>query len=41
VTFSETKIFNGERNEVRQAAALHALSRIEYYFNSLPGHRAK
>ena len=41
VTFSETKVFNGERNEVRRAAALYALSRIEHYFNSLPGHRAK
>ena len=41
VTFSETKAFNGERNEVRRAAALYALSRIEHCFNRLPEHRAK
>jgi nicotinamide-nucleotide amidase len=32
MTFSETKSFEGERNEVRRAAALYALSRIEHYF---------
>jgi nicotinamide mononucleotide (NMN) deamidase PncC len=32
-TFSETKKFEGERNEVRRAAALYALSRIEHYFD--------
>jgi nicotinamide-nucleotide amidase len=41
VTFSETKAFDGERNEVRRAAALYALSRIEHHFNRLPRHRAK
>src|ERR1700712_5475753 len=41
VTFSETKAFDGERNEVRRAAALYALSRIEHYFNRLPEQRAK
>jgi PncC family amidohydrolase len=40
VTFSESKVFDGERNEVRRAAALYALSRIEHYFNGLPRHRA-
>lgn len=34
-TFSETKVFEGERNEVRKAAALYALSRIEHHFNEL------
>jgi len=38
MTFSETKSFDGERNEVRRAAALYALSRIEHYFDSLPRH---
>ncbi|MDR5752302.1 MULTISPECIES: CinA family protein [unclassified Caballeronia] len=37
-SFSETKVFDGERNEVRRAAALYALSRIEHYFNCLPKH---
>ncbi|MDR5798863.1 CinA family protein [Caballeronia sp. LZ001] len=32
---TETKIFNGERNDVRRAAALYALSRIEHHFNGL------
>ncbi|MDR5784417.1 CinA family protein [Caballeronia sp. LZ065] len=32
-TFSETKKFEGERNEVRQAAAHYAISRIEHYFD--------
>ncbi|RKR31552.1 PncC family amidohydrolase [Paraburkholderia sp. BL17N1] len=36
VTFSETRRFRGERNDVRSAAALYALSRIEHYFNQLP-----
>lgn len=35
-TFSETRIFSGNRNDVRSAAALYALSRIEHYFNQLP-----
>lgn len=33
VTFAETRTFEGERNEVRRAAALYALSRIEHYFD--------
>ncbi|SAK99586.1 CinA domain-containing protein [Caballeronia fortuita] len=32
-TFSETRRFEGERNDVRREAALYALSRIEHYFN--------
>lgn len=36
VTFSETKRFDGDRNEVRSAAAHYALSRIEHYFDRLP-----
>jgi PncC family amidohydrolase len=36
VTFAETKIFSGSRNDVRSSAALYALSRIEHYFNELP-----
>jgi PncC family amidohydrolase len=35
VTFSETRQFAGERNEVRSAAALYALARIEHYFKQL------
>ncbi|MFM0125343.1 CinA family protein [Paraburkholderia sp. RL18-101-BIB-B] len=35
-TFAETRQFPGERNDVRSAAALYALSRIEHYFNQLP-----
>ncbi|WP_409017621.1 CinA family protein [Caballeronia sp. LZ008] len=31
-TFSETKKFEGERNEIRSAAARYALSRIAHYF---------
>jgi PncC family amidohydrolase len=33
VTFTETRVFEGERNEVRRAAALYALSRLEHYFD--------
>jgi PncC family amidohydrolase len=36
VTASETVRFHGDRNEVRQAAALYALSRIPEYFDLLP-----
>lgn len=36
VTFSETRRFSGDRNDVRSAAALYALSRVEHYFNQLP-----
>jgi nicotinamide mononucleotide (NMN) deamidase PncC len=36
VTFSETRRFSGGRNDVRSAAALYALSRVEHYFNQLP-----
>lgn len=32
-TFSETKKFEGQRNEVRHAAARYAISRIEHYFD--------
>jgi nicotinamide-nucleotide amidase len=35
VTFSETWRFSGDRNEVRSAAALYALARVEHYFNQL------
>jgi PncC family amidohydrolase len=35
-TFAETRQFPGKRNDVRSAAALYALSRIEHYFNQLP-----
>lgn len=34
-TFSETRRFKGERNDMRRAAALYALSRIEHHFNGL------
>lgn len=36
VSVTETEIFDGERNDVRRAAALYALSRIEHHFNSIP-----
>ena len=36
LTFTETRHFSGNRNDVRSAAALYALSRIEHYFNQLP-----
>jgi PncC family amidohydrolase len=32
ITFTETKRFAGTRNEIREAAAQYALSRIEHYF---------
>jgi PncC family amidohydrolase len=32
---AETKIFSGSRNEVRQAAARYALSRVPHYFDRL------
>jgi PncC family amidohydrolase len=34
-TFSETRKFNGDRNEVRQAAADYVLSRVWHYHNEL------
>jgi nicotinamide-nucleotide amidase len=34
-TFSETRKFDGERNEIRQASADYAISRIWYYHNEL------
>ncbi|MFM0732742.1 CinA family protein [Paraburkholderia sediminicola] len=34
-TFAEPRRFAGSRNDVRSAAALYALSRIEYYFNEV------
>jgi nicotinamide-nucleotide amidase len=33
-TFSETKINNGDRNTIRHAAALYALSRVAHYFDA-------
>ncbi|MBC8747504.1 MULTISPECIES: CinA family protein [Paraburkholderia] len=36
LTFADTRRFSGDRNDVRSAAALYALSRIEHYFNQLP-----
>ncbi|MGF6981095.1 nicotinamide-nucleotide amidase [Paraburkholderia atlantica] len=36
VTFAETRRFPGDRNDVRSAAALYALSRVEHYFDQLP-----
>ena len=36
VTFAETRRFSGHRNDVRSAAALYALSRVEHYFDQLP-----
>jgi PncC family amidohydrolase len=36
LTFTETRLFPGNRNDVRSAAALYALSRIECYFDQLP-----
>lgn len=36
MTFSETARFAGSRNEVREAAAMYALSRIEHYYRLLP-----
>jgi PncC family amidohydrolase len=35
-TFAETRQFPGNRNDVRSAAALYALSRIQHYFDRLP-----
>jgi nicotinamide-nucleotide amidase len=35
ITFSETRKFDGERNQVRQASADYAISRIWYYHNEL------
>lgn len=35
LTFSETRLFPGARNDVRSAAALYALSRIEHSFDQL------
>jgi PncC family amidohydrolase len=41
VTFSETKKFEGERNDVRREAALYALSRIEHYFDQQHAQRVR
>ncbi|MEM5436103.1 CinA family protein [Paraburkholderia diazotrophica] len=38
-TFTETKQFDGNRNEVRRRAAQYALSRVEHYFNTLGSRR--
>jgi nicotinamide-nucleotide amidase len=34
LTFAETRKFSGSRNDIRSAAAVYALSRIEHYFNA-------
>lgn len=39
-TFSETRKFDGDRNQVRQSSADYAISRIWYYHNELPRNRA-
>ncbi|TFW09643.1 CinA family protein [Oxalobacteraceae bacterium OM1] len=36
-TFSETRKFNGDRNEVRQASSDYAISRIWHYHNQVLG----
>lgn len=35
ITFAETWRFAGNRNEVRSAASLYALTRVEHYFHQL------
>ena len=40
-TFSETRKFDGERNQIRQAAADYAISRIWYYHNELAKKHSK
>jgi nicotinamide-nucleotide amidase len=40
-TFSETRKFDGERNQVRQASADYAISRIWYYHNELAKSHSK
>lgn len=37
VVYSETKRFDGERNQIRKAAADHAIWRIPHYHAQLPG----
>ena len=39
VTFSETRRFDGDRNEVRRAGTDYAINRIWHYHNELPGHK--
>lgn len=39
-TYSETRRFPGERNEVRQAAAEYAINRIWHYHNEFVAHQA-
>lgn len=41
LTFAETKKFEGERNDIRRAAALYALSRIEHYFGQQQAQRVR
>jgi PncC family amidohydrolase len=36
VVFAETRRFEGDRTEIRDAAARYALSRVPHYFNQLP-----
>lgn len=40
-TFSETRKFDGKRNQVRQASADYAISRIWYYHNELANSRSR
>lgn len=41
VTFSETRKFGGDRNEVRQASAEYAISRIWHYHNEYSARRTE
>jgi PncC family amidohydrolase len=41
VSFTETKKFQGERNDIRREAALYVLSRIEYYFDQQQAQRVR
>jgi nicotinamide-nucleotide amidase len=40
-TFSETRKFNGDRNEVREAATQYAVSRVWHYHNRLEAEPAR
>jgi PncC family amidohydrolase len=37
VMYSETRKFDGDRNEIRKAAAEYAIERIPHYYEQLPG----
>ncbi|MDR5822500.1 CinA family protein [Caballeronia sp. LZ043] len=41
LTFTETRHFEGERNEIRREAALYALLRVEHYFDQYLAQCAK